>query len=111
MLVLKINERAKNNNPLSTLHKLFKDGSESTQTVSRDKIRSLFTRFDILTSEKDFEAFFKSHDRGDGTYIHILVSEYDIYVLTPIHIHALICRVSRHQKIFVASSPTARSCK
>ena len=74
MLVLKINERAKNNNPLSTLHKLFKDGSsESTQTVSREKIRSLFTRFDVLTSEEDFEAFFKSHDRGDGTCTCIVI--------------------------------------
>ena len=67
MLVLKINERAKNNNPLSTLHKLFKDGSVvATKTVDREKIRGLLRRFDILLCEKDFDSFFKSHDRGDG---------------------------------------------
>ena len=66
MLVLKINERAKNNNPLSTLHKLFKDGGQTTKTVNKGAMQSLFSRFDILISQQDFDEFYSRHDRGDG---------------------------------------------
>ena len=66
ILVTKIGERAKNNNPLSTLHKLFKCGEKSTKTINRESLSQVFKRFDILTSRDDFENFYKHHDRGDG---------------------------------------------
>lgn len=66
VLVTKIHERSRNNNPLSTLHKLFKKGEKNTQTITREDMQNLFRKFSILTSKEDFDNFYSWHDRGDG---------------------------------------------
>jgi len=62
----KINERMKNDMPMSSLHKLFQIAGQNTRIVSKLGMRKVLARYDILMNDEDYDAFFAKHDRGDG---------------------------------------------
>ena len=66
----KIMERLKLDQPMSTVHKIFKlsDTDGDVRFVNRAIMRNVLSKFDILPSDHDFEKFFQKHlRRADGT--------------------------------------------
>lgn len=65
-------ERLKNEHPHASLHKMFREAgsgdsfSTDSRTITRRGLRTVFSKFDIIMSEIEFDAFFAKHDRGDG---------------------------------------------
>jgi len=79
----KIMERLKLDQPMSTVHKIFKlsDTDGDVRYVNRTIMRNVLSKFDILPSDQDFENFFvKNLRRADGTievrlFLHDLLTE------------------------------------
>jgi hypothetical protein len=68
MLAQKISERLRNDHPLSSLHKIFRGNNtgSNTRLMDRHDMRAVLCKFDIFSSDEEFEVFFSAHDRGDG---------------------------------------------
>ena len=69
LFALKITERLKGDQPMSSVHKLFKLKPEDgdVRYIDRHVMRSVMSKFDILPSEQDFDRFFQKHvTRADG---------------------------------------------
>jgi len=69
LFALKITERLKGDQPMSSVHKLFKLKPEDgdVRYVDRHIMRSVMSKFDILLSDEDFEQFYRKHlKRADG---------------------------------------------
>jgi hypothetical protein len=73
----KINERLKNDHPLSNLHKIFfvnpdlqDESNKDHRLINRIGLRSVLTKFDILPNDEDYNVFFNKHlTRGKRKYI------------------------------------------
>lgn len=63
----KLSERMKNEHPMSSVHKMFRNTDVvDTRFVSAEGMLQLFNRFDVFMRKEDFKRFFDSHDQGDG---------------------------------------------
>lgn len=68
-LANKISERLKIDQPMSSVHKIFKvsDTDGDVRYVNRTIMRNVLSKFDILPSDADFECFFRKNlKRSDG---------------------------------------------
>lgn len=66
ILRAKCNERLKDSLPHASLYKMFRDSGADTKTITRKGMLKVLNLLDIITDERDFEAFSAKHDRGDG---------------------------------------------
>lgn len=67
ILRTKCNERSKDSHPHASLYKLFRDNGADTRAITRQGMHKLLIQLDIITNDRDFDAFFAKHDRGDGS--------------------------------------------
>lgn len=75
IIYLKCTERLKNEQPHASLHKMFRDpDSADSRVITKNGMRNVFSKFDIIMSHEEFDRFFAKHDRGDGKIdIHTLL--------------------------------------
>lgn len=61
-------ERMKHNHPLSSLHRILRESEsdDDPRVITRAGLKNVLRKFDVIMNEEDFDAFFRSHDRGDG---------------------------------------------
>lgn len=80
--------------PHAYLHKIFSDPDSDGRTISRRAIHKVLRTFDILLDQRDFDAFFAKHDRGDG------------HIDVPLLLRRLLPAVDLNENPFLPKSPS-----
>jgi Ca2+-binding EF-hand superfamily protein len=67
----KIEERVKNDQPLSYLHLMFrsKENDKDPRLISKQGLRKVLYKQDITLSDADYDDYFSHFDRGDGKVV------------------------------------------